>query len=179
MIFHPLPLAGAFLIEPEPIRDQRGFFARTVCRKEFAEHGLNAEFVQQSLSWNEQQGTLRGMHYQVQERKEAKLVRVAAGSIYDVLLDLRDQESTYLQWYSVELSAINRMHIYIPPGVAHGFLTLSDHCEVIYQMTAFYDPTAARGVRWDDPVFGIEWPQAVDLLMSAQDKSWPLWVRES
>lgn len=158
MIFKELPIAGAFLIEPEPIRDGRGFFARMFCQHEFAEHGLHTGLVQCSTSFNRQRGTLRGMHYQRAPHAEAKLVRCTQGRIYDVILDLRPGSNSYVRWASIELSAQNRHMLYIPEGVAHGFMTLEDDSEVFYQMSEYYYPECAAGIRWNDPFFRIEWP---------------------
>ncbi|WP_027468026.1 dTDP-4-dehydrorhamnose 3,5-epimerase [Deefgea rivuli] len=173
MIFHPLPLSGAFLIEPEPIRDQRGFFARTVCREEFALHGLNAEFVQQSLSWNEYRGTLRGMHYQKAPHEEEKLVTVIRGAIYDVILDLRADSSTFGCWYGVELNEENNKLLYIPKGFAHGFQTLCDNTKISYQMTERYQADYACGVSCFDPELAIAWPILDLFVMSNSDEKLP------
>jgi dTDP-4-dehydrorhamnose 3,5-epimerase len=172
MLFTPLPLAGAFLIETEPHVDSRGIFARMFCAREFAEHGLESRFVQCSVSHNARRGTLRGMHYQVQAQAEAKLVRCTAGAIYDVILDLRRGDGGYGKWTSVVLSAENRNAVYIPRGVAHGFQTLADDSEVFYQISEFYKESAGRGVRWNDPKFGIEWPVPRPVL-SDRDASYP------
>jgi dTDP-4-dehydrorhamnose 3,5-epimerase len=172
MIFGPTRLEGAFVIEPERIEDDRGFFARTFCRREFAAHGLQAEFVQCNISYNQRKGTLRGMHYQAAPFQEAKLVRCTSGAIYDVIVDLRPDSSTYTQWTAVELNADNRKMLYIPEDFAHGFLTLTDQSEVFYQMSQYYAPEAARGLRWDDPVFNITWPGPV-VEMSSKDQNYP------
>jgi dTDP-4-dehydrorhamnose 3,5-epimerase len=156
--FNEIPLQGAYLIEPEPVGDERGFFARTWCVEEFRLHGLNSNMAQCSVSFNARRGTLRGMHYQSEPHSEAKLVRCCAGAIHDVLLDLRPASATYLRWFATELSATNRTMLYVPEGFAHGFQTLLDDCEVFYQISRAYNPEYARGVRWDDPRFGIEWP---------------------
>ncbi len=158
MIFSETKLAGAFIIEPERLEDERGFFARTWCQREFEAHGLNPRLVQCSISFNRKKATLRGMHYQVAPYEEAKLVRCTRGAIYDVIVDLRPESPTFKQWVGVELTVENRRMLYIPEGVAHGFQTLADNTEVFYQMSEFYHPESARGVRWDDPEFGIEWP---------------------
>jgi len=165
-------LDGAFIIEPERFEDERGFFSRTWCAREFDDHGLNSRLVQCSVSFNYKRGTLRGMHYQTAPHEEAKLVRCTSGVFYDVILDLRRESSTFAQWVAVELSSENRLMIYIPEGFAHGFLTLADHTEVFYQMSEFFAPECARGVRWDDPVFAIEWPSA-PAIVSARDRSYP------
>ena len=172
MRFEALPLSGAFVVEPERIEDARGFFARTFCRAEFAAHGLHAELVQCSISFNARRGTLRGMHYQKKPHEEAKLVRCSMGAIHDVLLDLRRDSPTYLRWEAVELSAANRRAVYIPQGVAHGFLTLADDSEVFYQMAHDFHPASAAGVRWDDKAFGIRWPAQVEVI-SDRDRAYP------
>ena len=172
MRFTETKVAGAFLIEPEPIADERGFFARTWCRSEFADHGLNPELAQANISFNHRKGTLRGLHYQQAPRAEAKLVRATRGAIWDLALDLRRDSPSYLAWFGAELTADNRSMLYVPEGCAHGFLTLADATEVAYQMSAPYAPAAARGVRWDDPAFGIEWPGEV-VVINERDASYP------
>lgn len=171
MIFTETRLKGAYIIEPERLEDERGFFARTFCQKEFEANGLNPRLVQCSLSFNRRKGTLRGMHFQVAPVAEAKLVRCTKGAIYDIILDLWPDSSTYCQWLAVELNAENRKMIYIPEGFAHGFQTLEDDTEVCYQMSEFYAPEYARGVRWDDPAFRIEWPLPVKII-SEKDMSY-------
>jgi dTDP-4-dehydrorhamnose 3,5-epimerase len=160
MKFVETKLKGAFLIDPELLEDERGFFARTCCRKEFEQHGLNFGWVQCNISYNKRKGTLRGMHYQVDPYAEVKLVRCTMGAIYDVIIDLRRDSKSYGQWIAAELSADNRKMIYIPQGFAHGFQTLVDNSEIFYQMSAFYAPECARAVRWNDPQFKIQWPEA-------------------
>jgi dTDP-4-dehydrorhamnose 3,5-epimerase len=172
MRFTETKVAGAFLIEPEPIADERGFFARTWCREEFADHGLTPELAQANLSFNHRRGTLRGLHYQAAPHAEAKLVRVTRGAIWDLALDLRRDSPTYLAWFGAELSDANRHMLYVPEGCAHGFLTLTDDAEVAYQMSAPYAPQAARGVRFDDPAFGIEWPGEV-VVINERDRTYP------
>ncbi|MGB5878758.1 MAG: dTDP-4-dehydrorhamnose 3,5-epimerase [Thermoanaerobaculia bacterium] len=172
MIFLETPLAGAFVIDIEPHEDERGFFARTFCQEEFEAHGLDSTFVQSSVSFNRQRGTLRGMHFQAPPHEESKVVRCTAGAIYDVIVDLRPLSPTFVQWHAVTLSAENRTMFYIPGGFAHGFLTLEDNTEVLYQMSEFYYPDSARGVRWDDPAFGIEWP-VEPTAISDRDQSYP------
>jgi dTDP-4-dehydrorhamnose 3,5-epimerase len=162
-------LRGAFLIDPERLADERGFFARAFCRKEFEQYGLNVDWVQCNISYNTRKGTLRGLHYQIAPFAEAKLARCTMGAIYDVILDLRPDSDTYRQWIAVELSAENRKMIYIPQGFAHGFQTLVDHTEVFYQMSAFFAPEYTRAVRWNDPLFNIHWPEA-DRTMSEKDQ---------
>ncbi len=158
MILKETKLKGAYIIELQPMEDERGFFARTFCQKEFVAHGLNPKLAQCNISYNRRKGTLRGMHYQVAPKAEAKLVRCTRGAIYDVIIDLRHESPTYCKWIAAELNADNHRTIYIPEGFAHGFQTLMDDVEVFYQMSEFYAPECARGVRWDDPAFGIVWP---------------------
>ena len=171
MIFKETKLKGAFIIEPERIEDERGFFARTFCQKEFEVNGLNPNLVQCSVSFNKKKGTLRGMHYQTAPHEETKLVRCTRGTIYDVILDLRPTSPTFKQWVSVELTGENRRMVYIPEGLAHGFQTLQDETEVLYQMSEFYNPEAARGVRWNDPSFEVQWPSK-PLVVSRKDASY-------
>jgi dTDP-4-dehydrorhamnose 3,5-epimerase len=172
MRFIPTHLAGAYLIEPEPVSDERGFFARTWCRNEFADKGLNPNLVQCNISYNKARGTLRGMHYQKAPHAEAKLVRCTQGSIYDVIVDLRNDSKTFTQWFGVELTAENRKALYVPEGFAHGFLTLMDDTEVLYQMSEFFHTECAAGVRWDDPAFMIAWPYTVSMI-SERDQNYP------
>lgn len=169
MKFIETRLKGAFIIEPELIEDERGFFARTWCKKEFDARGLNSNLVQCNISFNRKKGTLRGMHYQVKPHAETKLVRCSSGSIYDVIIDLRRESPTYKKWFSVELSAHNRKALYIPEDFAHGFQTLEDNTEIFYQMSEFFHPESARGARWNDPEFGIEWPDATERIISPKD----------
>lgn len=171
MIFTPTTLAGAYLIEPEPISDARGFFARTYCRNEFTARGLNPDLAQCNISFNKTSGTLRGMHYQKAPHAEAKLVRCTQGGIYDVIIDLRNDSNTYSQWFGVELTAENRKALYVPEGFAHGFITIKDDTEVLYQMSEFFHAECATGVRWDDPVFSIRWPIDVKVI-SERDQSY-------
>lgn len=173
MKFISTPLPDVFLIEPELIEDERGFFARTFCDREFARHGLNPHLSQCSVSYNPRAGTLRGMHWQAQPHAEAKLIHCTQGAIYDVALDLRPYSPTFKRWFATELSAKNHRLFYIPEGCAHGFQTLTEDCEVCYQISAPYVPEAARGVRWDDPAFGIEWPTATRRILSARDSAYP------
>jgi len=158
VIFHETTLKGAFVIEPERKEDERGFFARTWCAEEFASHGLNPRLVQCSISYNKTKGTLRGMHYQVAPYEEAKLVRCTRGAIFDVIIDLRPGSATYTKHFTVVLSESNRLMLYIPEGMAHGYQTIEDDTEVCYQMSQVFHQESARGVRWDDPCFGIRWP---------------------
>jgi dTDP-4-dehydrorhamnose 3,5-epimerase len=172
VIFTETTLKEAFLIEPERREDERGFFARTWCQREFESHGLHKKWVQCNISFNKKKGTLRGMHYQVPPYEEAKLVRCTRGAIFDVIIDLRLQSPSFKQWVALELTADNRRMLYIPEGFAHGFQTLTDETEIFYQMSQFYAPAHANGVRWDDPVFNITWP-ADERTISEQDRSYP------
>lgn len=157
MQFLETPLKGAFVIQPDKKADERGFFARIFCQKEFAVHNLKTNFVQCNTSYNKKKGTLRGMHYQHEPFSETKLVRCTRGSIYDVIIDLRKNSDTYCKWFAIELSEFNGTSLYIPEMFAHGFLTLEDNTEIFYQMSDFYSPEYARGIRWDDPLFKIDW----------------------
>jgi len=170
MIFKETKLKGAFIIEPERLEDERGFFARTWCQREFEAHGLNPRLVQCNISFNKKKGTLRGMHYQIAPYEETKLVRCTMGAIFDVIIALRPDSPTFKQWVAVELTAENRRMLSIPEGFAHGFQTLEDNTEVFYQMSEFYHPECARGVRWNDPAFGTEWPLS-DPILSDKDRS--------
>ncbi len=172
MLFAETELKGVFIVEPERIGDERGFFARTWCRHEFETQQLNANLAQCSISFNKKKGTLRGLHYQVAPAEEVKLVRCTMGSIYDVVVDLRLHSPTFKRWLAVELTAENRKMLYIPEGIAHGFQTLEDNTEVFYQISEFYHPECARGVRWDDPAFGIHWPLSVQTI-STRDEHYP------
>jgi dTDP-4-dehydrorhamnose 3,5-epimerase len=168
----PLGIPGAYLVEIEPASDDRGFFARTFCARELAAAGLDGRVAQTSLSFNPRKGTLRGLHYQAEPHAETKLVRCVRGTIYDLLVDLRPESHIFRQHLAIELSADARNAVYIPPGVAHGFLTLSDDCEVHYAMSEFFAPEASRGVRWDDPAFGIVLPEPVRVI-SPRDAGYP------
>jgi dTDP-4-dehydrorhamnose 3,5-epimerase len=161
MIFRELKIKGAWLIEPEKKEDERGFFARTWCQQEFAARGLTTAFVQCNISFNKKKGTIRGLHYQEAPHGEAKLVRVTQGAIYDVIVDLRLESPTFRQWLAVELSADNYRMLFIPAGLAHGFQTLTDNTEILYQMSEYYHPEAARGISWDDRGLNIAWPLEV------------------
>lgn len=173
MNFIDLSLSGAYVIEPEPIGDERGFFARMMCEDEFAEHGLKMDVVQANISYSAEQGTLRGLHYQEPPHAEVKMVRCTQGAIFDVMVDVREESPTYLEWEGVELTAENRRMTYVPEGFAHGFLTLTDDCEVFYPVTASYAPEAERGLRYDDPALDIDWPAKVQVI-SEKDQNWPL-----
>jgi dTDP-4-dehydrorhamnose 3,5-epimerase len=172
MRFLETSLDGARLIELEPVSDERGFFSRSFCVKEFAAQGLQVNFVQHSLSYSAARGTLRGMHFQTAPHSEVKVVNCISGAIWDVIIDLRPDSPTYKQWQGFELTAENHRQLYIPAGFAHGFQTLSDDAEVSYLISAFYEPSAASGLRHDDPSFAIAWPLAVTAI-SAKDRAWP------
>lgn len=172
MIFTPTRLAGAYLVDIERRSDERGFFARSWCRNEFAAHGLVTDLAQCSLSYSARRGTLRGMHFQRQPHDEVKLVRCTAGALWDVIIDLRPDSPTYRQWQGFELSADNHRSLYVPRGFAHGFQTLRDDTEANYQISAFHEPAAASGLRHDDPAFAIAWPLPVSVI-STRDLGWP------
>lgn len=164
MIFSASSIKGAWVVRVERHDDERGFFARTWCRQEFIEQGLNAQLVQCSIAYNRRRGTLRGMHFQKSPHAEAKLVRCTRGAVYDVIIDLRPGSDTYLDHFALELTASSRDALYIPEGCAHGYLTLTSDTELFYQMAEFYAPECAAGVRWNDPAFGIEWPGPVRVI---------------
>jgi dTDP-4-dehydrorhamnose 3,5-epimerase len=170
MVFTETKLKGAFIIDLEPIQDERGFFARTWCKKEFEAHGLNPNLVQCNTSFNRKKGTLRGMHYQTAPYEEAKLIRCTMGAIYDVIIDIRKESKAYMQWFACELTAENRKMLYVPEGFAHGFQTLEDNTEVFYQMSESYYPEYSRGLRWDDPAIAIKWP-CQDIIISQHDNN--------
>ncbi len=172
MIFTETKLAGAYVIEPERLEDERGFFARTFCAETFAERGLATEFPQCSISFNMVKGTLRGMHYQKPPHAEAKIVRCTMGTVQDVVVDMRRDSPTFLKWLSVELSAENRRMLYIPKGFAHGFLTLHDKTEMNYQISERQESSAATGLRYDDPSLGIDWLGPV-IVLAQRDRSYP------
>ena len=165
-------------MEPELLEDERGSFARSFCQGEFRAHGLDPVIAQCNISFNKRRGVLRGLHYQVKPHEEAKLVRCTRGAIWDVIVDLREGAPTRYRWFATELTADNRRALYIPRGFAHGFQTLADNSEVFYQMSEFYHPESARGVRWNDPKIGIAWPLA-DPVVSPRDRSYPLLEREA
>lgn len=171
MIFTETKLKGAFVIELEKREDNRGFFARTFCQKEFADHGLETRFVQANMSTNHIKGTLRGMHRQVDPHQEVKVIRCTKGAIFDVIVDLRKDSPTYKQWFGVELTDQNYKMLYVPKDFAHGYLTLSEEAEVTYLVSEFYTPGAESGLRYNDPAFGIEWPAEIKLI-SDKDREW-------
>ena len=172
MIFTETKLKGAFLIEVQKFEDERGFFGRTFCQKEFQKYGLNPNVSQANVSYNKKKGTLRGMHFQAAPYEEIKLVRCTRGAICDVIIDVRPESATFRQWTYAELRADNYLMLYVPEGFAHGFQTLEDDTEVIYQVSQFYTPGSERGIRYDDPVFKIAWPLAVQVI-SEKDRNWP------
>lgn len=173
IIFKETTLKGAFVIEPERFADQRGFFARSFSQTEFLEHGLRVEFVEAGISFNLRKHTVRGMHFQAPPNAQAKLVRCTRGAIFDVVIDLRPESPTYKQWFAQELTQHNSLMLYIPEGCAHGFQTLKDETEVFYQMSARYAPGSERGVRWDDPAFGISWPETERIIINERDRTYP------
>jgi dTDP-4-dehydrorhamnose 3,5-epimerase len=173
MRFTESPVVGAYVVEPEPRGDERGVFSRVWCQREFAERGLNGAFVQCNDSFSASRGTLRGLHYQTPPHQEAKLARCVRGAVFDVLVDLRSDSPTYRQWFGAELTADNRKMLYVPEGCAHGYLTLMDNSEVMYEVTSFYHPEAERGIRWNDPQFAIAWPNGGPRTVSAKDQAWP------
>jgi dTDP-4-dehydrorhamnose 3,5-epimerase len=173
MIFTETKLKGAFIIDLEPREDQRGFFARTFCQKEFEEHHLNNKIAQTNISSNKKRGTLRGLHMQLSPYQESKIIQCIRGSIYDVILDMREGSETFKQWISAELNAENHKMLYVPEGFAHGFITLEDDTEVSYFINQFYTPGSEKGFRWNDPALNISWPIAPQII-SEKDQSFPL-----
>lgn len=174
MIIKETILRGAFLIEGEPHEDERGSLEVVWTREGLEARGMNAAFVQSTLSRSRRRGTLRGLHYQVGENAQAKLVRCTRGAVFDVGVDLREDSPTCRRWVGYELSAANRRMLYLPVGFAHGFQTLEDDSEVLYMVTGRYDPASERGARWDDPAFGIAWPEADEPVINARDAAFPL-----
>lgn len=174
--FKETRLEGAYLIELDRIEDQRGFFARSFCHNEFEKHALNTTWVQCNISFNKTRGTLRGLHYQMAPVAETKLVRCTRGAVYDVILDLRKGSKTFGEWFDVELNEDNRMAVYVPEGMAHGFQTLYDNTELFYQMSDFYDVEKTGGIRWDDPTFGFNWP-IKEKIISSRDLNFPWYSR--
>jgi dTDP-4-dehydrorhamnose 3,5-epimerase len=170
--FTETPIAGAYIIDIEPLEDERGFFARNWCRQELEALGLNTGVAQCSTSYNKRRGTLRGMHYQIKPYAETKLVRCVRGSIYDVILDIRPSSPTYKEWFALELTSGNHRTLYIPEDLAHGFQTLEDDTEVYYQISEIYQPDYSRGIRWNDSAFKIRWP-IEQQVMSERDLSFP------
>ena len=174
MIFTQTSLQDAYIVDIEPRRDERGYFARVWCSREFEAQGLKTDLVQCNVAYNHKKGILRGMHYQQQAHAEVKLVRCTRGAVYDVIVDLRVDSPSYLKWTGVELTEENHRMLYVPEGFAHGYVTLQDDSELFYQVSQFYAPGAEGGVRWDDPAVGIDWPETGELLISEKDRSWPL-----
>jgi len=174
LIFTQTSLAGACIIDVESMQDERGYFARVWCAREFQAQGLKTDLVQCNVAYNHKKGTLRGMHYQRPPHAEVKLVRCTRGAIYDVIVDLRPESPSYLGWTGVELTEQNHRMLYVPEGFAHGYVTLQDDSELFYQVSEFYTPGAEGGVRWDDPAVKIEWPQVGELIISSKDCAWPL-----
>ncbi|OQP57971.1 dTDP-4-dehydrorhamnose 3,5-epimerase [Niastella populi] len=172
MIFTPTPLTGSYVIGLEPFTDERGWFARFYCEKEFERLGHTGNWVQMNHSTTYAKGSLRGMHYQLPPYREIKMVRCIAGAVYDVIIDIREGSATFLQWFGTELSAANKNMLYIPEGFAHGFQCLTDNCELIYHHTEFYTPNAEGGIRFDDPMVNIQWPLPAGVL-SARDGAHP------
>jgi dTDP-4-dehydrorhamnose 3,5-epimerase len=172
MLFKKTDLKDSYIVELELLEDERGFFARSFCQREFEKHGLSPHIVQCNISGNKKKGTLRGMHYQTAPHQEAKLVSCIQGSLYDVIIDLRPDSPTYCKWMEVELSAKNYRLLYIPEGFAHGFQTLEDDTLIFYQMSEFYHPECSMGIRWNDPFFGISWP-IHDPILSERDCLYP------
>jgi len=172
MIFRETQLPGAWMIEPDRIEDERGFFARVFCKNELRQRELKAECAQANMAFSRRRGTLRGLHFQARPHAEVKIIRCTIGAIYDVVVDLRPQSSFYKQWIGVELTEENRQMLYVPEGCAQGYITLADDTEIYYHTSEFYHPESASGVRYDDPEFGITWPIGVDVI-SQQDRQWP------
>lgn len=175
MRYHKTPLQGSYLIDLEKREDDRGFFARFFCSKEFEKENLEKEFVQVNTSFSKNKGTLRGIHYQLAPKGEAKLVRCIKGSLYDVIVDLRPESPTFKQWYGAELTAENRRMMYVPKGFGHAFITLEDDTEALYLVSEYYSPTHERGIRYDDPAFAISWP-LIPAVISDKDQSHPFFL---
>ena len=173
MLFRETKLKGSFVIEPEKYKDDRGFFARAFCHNELRTHGLNSTFVQANIGFSSAKGTLRGIHYQTKPYQEAKLIRCTRGILFDVIVDLRKDSNTYCQWFGIVLNADMHTTLYMPEGFAHGYLTLKNNTEIFYMVSQFYEPNSEKGIRWDDPVFDIEWPNISDMIISDKDKNWP------
>jgi dTDP-4-dehydrorhamnose 3,5-epimerase len=173
MIFTPLSIEKAFVIDIELRSDDRGFFSRAWCRNEFERAGIRSRFVQANLAHSSRLGTLRGLHYQTAPHEEAKLLRCTRGAVFDVMVDLRVESPTFKQWVGIELTADNRRSVFVPEGCAHGYLTMTNDTEVLYQVSAFYSPEFERGLRWNDSAFGIEWPMMADYFISEKDQNWP------
>ena len=173
MEFIETGLNGAYLVQLKKIEDERGYFARAWCRDEFLKHGLNSQILQLNVGFNKLRGTVRGMHFQLPPHSEAKFVRCTRGAIFDVMIDLREDSPTFGRWFGQELTPANGLLLYLPEGFAHGYQALCDDTEMYYQTSEIYQPSAARGVRFDDPAFAIKWPMPISLV-SAADRGWPL-----
>ncbi len=171
MKFNETPIFGAFIIESNLFADERGSFFRTFCQREFENYGIEKAFVQSSISQNKFRGTLRGMHFQLNPTSECKLVRCIRGKAFDVIVDIRPESPSFLRNFAIKLDEKNPVALFIPPGVAHGFLTLIDHTDILYQMSAYYEPNKAHGYKWDDPAFNIMWPEKPTII-SAADENW-------
>jgi dTDP-4-dehydrorhamnose 3,5-epimerase len=178
MNFTSLQIPGAFLVEPRPIEDERGFFARAWCEIEMREHGCTARIRQTNMAFNRRRGTLRGLHYQTAPHDEAKFIRCVRGAIFDVIVDLRPESPSFRSWFGVELTQDNRRALFVPEGCATGYLTLVDDVEIFYDTSALFERSAARGVKFDDPAFGIQWPSSPTLI-SEQDRTWPAFSAHS
>jgi dTDP-4-dehydrorhamnose 3,5-epimerase len=173
VIFEPTKLQDAYVLDLERREDERGFFARAWCQREFEARGLVADLVQANIGYSAYRGTVRGLHYQIAPFEEAKIVRCVHGTVWDLIIDLRPDSVTFCQWFGIELSAVNRRQLYIPKGFAHGYQTLTDYCEIFYLVSEFYSPTSERGIRWNDPRFAITWPIGHGVHVSAKDRAWP------
>jgi dTDP-4-dehydrorhamnose 3,5-epimerase len=169
VIFTETKLKGAYIIELEPIEDERGFFARSFCQREFKRYGLDFDVAQCNLSYNKKKGTIRGLHYQIAPYEEIKLVRCIAGAIYDAIIDIRPESPTFRQWVGIKLTANNLKMLYVPKGFAHGYLTLKDNTTVFYQVSTYYHLECERTIRWDDPEFGVGWPKMSEYIVSKKD----------
>lgn len=174
MIFHPTPLESAYVIQPERHGDNRGYFTRTYCVNEFAAVGLSPTFCQANAAYTALRGTTRGLHYQIEPHQEAKLIRCTRGRVFDAIVDVREKSKTYLQWFGVELNEDNGTQLYVPEGFANGYQVLEDNSEISYLVSAFYEPSAERGLRWNDPRIGIEWPITEGVEVSDKDAAWAL-----
>ncbi len=179
IIFKETKLKGAFVVQPEKFADVRGFFARSFSQQEFRDQGLQSEFVEGGIAFNLRKHTVRGMHFQAAPNAQAKLVRCTRGAIYDVIIDLRPGSPTYREWVAQELTAENRLLLYIPQGCAHGYQTLEDGSELFYQLSGRYAPASERGVRWNDPAFGVRWPVTEGIIINERDRSYPDFVERS
>ena len=179
MIFHQTCLNDVFVVDLEKREDERGFFARAWCKNEFKAHDIDSDIVQANISFNNKKGTLRGMHYQISPHEETKLIRCIRGGIYDLIVDLRPDSSTYKKSFGVELTQENRKMFVVPKGFAHGYLTLEENTEIFYQVSQFYAPGSERGIRWNDPALNLKWPEVGPLTLSEKDQNWPDFSDES